>query len=194
MWTMLPLSPWAATKLTGLVLLLRFPYAAVLGSALGAPFSQLITEPQALSSQLLAHLRREKDERCLLTESLGTFLGRQQQWLLLPPLPLDEILAELAVSGARIPFYRDLFVLLTSCAGFRRPPRLPWQQFLLKYRWECKLILNKVKWRRGWKKLSQSIWSHTVCLISFVRKLLSSFRVHKKKKGSSGPVSSDCPC
>lgn len=86
----------------------------------------------------------KKDERYLP--------GRQQQWLLPPLLLPDGILAELSVSGASIPSYRDSFVLLTSCAAFRRPPVLPWQQFLLKYRWDCKLILNKVKWRRGWKK------------------------------------------
>lgn len=56
-----------------------------------------------------------------------------------------------AMSRAGISFYRDSFVLPTSCAGFRSPPVLPWQQFLLKYRWEYKLILNKVNWRRGWK-------------------------------------------
>lgn len=110
----------------------------------------------------------------------------------------DEILAELAASGASIPFYRESFVLLTSCAGFRSSPRLPWQQFLLKYRWECKLILNKMKWRRGWKKLSQSIWSHADLSDRFCKKAskvnFASPRLHPphNKRSSSGPVSLDC--
>lgn len=154
--TMFPFSPRAATELTGLVLLSRFSDAAVLRSALGAPFSQLIIELQSLLSAPCTSKKGEGREVPPSQEPRG-----QQQWLLLPLLPLDEILAELSATGASIPFYRDSFVLLTSYAGFRRPPVLPWQQFLLNYRWECKLILNKVKWRWGWKKLSQSIWSPT---------------------------------
>lgn len=153
--TMFPFSPWAATELTGLVLLSRFSDAAVLRSALGAPFSQLIMELRSLLSAPCTSEKREGREVPPSQEP------RRQQQLLPPLLPLDEILAELAVTGASILFYRDSFVLLTSYAGFRRPPVLPWQQFLLNYRWECKLILNKVKWRWEWKKLSQSIWSPT---------------------------------
>lgn len=89
----------------------------------------------------------------LAVESCG---ASWERWLLPPLLPPYEILAELSARGASFPFYRDSFVLLTSYAGFRRPPVLPWQRFLLKYRWECKLILNKVKWRRGWLKLSKA--------------------------------------
>lgn len=55
---MLPLLPWAATKLTGLALLSRVSDAAMLGSALKAPFSQLAMEPWSLSFQLLACLRK----------------------------------------------------------------------------------------------------------------------------------------
>lgn len=174
MWTTCPLSPQAATKLTGLVLLSRASSTAALGSALGAPFSHLITELLSFffSFQLLVLLRRVKvkvkvkDKRSLLAESHSA--SRGQWWWL---LPLHEIHAGLAVSHASVAFYRDSFVLLTSCAGFRRPTVLPWQQFLLKYRWECKLILNKVKWRRGVKKLSQNVWSRkdVSCLTCLVR-------------------------
>lgn len=48
--------------------------------------------------------------------------------------PPYKILAELTVPGASMFSCRESFVLLRSCAGFRRPPGLPWQQFLLKYR------------------------------------------------------------
>lgn len=76
-----------ATKLTGLVLLSRFSDAAVPGSALRAPFSQLVMDPRSLSFQSLAHLRRAKDERCLLAENPGASQG-QRQWLLLSLLLL----------------------------------------------------------------------------------------------------------
>lgn len=166
MWIMLPLSPQAAAKLAGLVLLWRVSDAAMLGSALKAPFSHLAVEPRSLSFQLPACLRKGEGREVPTSQKPWCPWGRGQ-WLLLPLLPPYEILAELAVPGASMFFRRESFVLLTSCAGFRRPPGLPWQQFLLKYRWECKLILNKVKWRRGWKKALtkhlrlQSIWGYT---------------------------------
>lgn len=120
------------------LLLLRFSDASVLGSALRAHFFQLITELQSLCYQLLfsaCSLRREKDEGCLAVESCGASWGSSHQQELLPPLlPPYEILAELSMCGASFPFCRDSFVLLTSYAGFRRPPVLPWQRFLLKYR------------------------------------------------------------
>lgn len=154
---MLPLSPHTACRLTGLVLLLRFSDASVLGSALRAHFSQLITELQSLCIQLLACLEKGEGWGVPCSWELWCLLGQ------LPPAeaaptsaPLCEILAELSMCGASFPFCRDSFVLLTSYAGYRRPPVLPWQRFLLKYRWECKLILNKVKWRRGWIKLSKA--------------------------------------
>lgn len=83
----------------------------------------------SLDFQLLVLLRRVKDKRSLLAETPSA--SRGQWWWL---LPLHEILAGLAVSHASVAFYRDSFGLLTSCAGFRRPTVLPWQQFLLKYR------------------------------------------------------------
>lgn len=75
MWSTLPLSPHAASKLTGLVLLLGFSDTSVLGSALRAHFPQLITELWSLCFQLLVCLKREKDEGCLAVESCGAFWG-----------------------------------------------------------------------------------------------------------------------
>lgn len=105
-----------------------------------------------------------------------------------------------AMSRADISFYRDSFLLPTSCAGFRSPPVLPWQQFLLKYRWEYKLILNKVNWRRGWKsshKVSETTQMFLSKVSSKVSKAnsssLRSQPPHNKKRGS-GPVFLDCHC
>lgn len=144
-WTTLPLSPHTVSELTGLVLLLGFSDASELGSALRPHFSQLIMELWSLCFQLLSYTRREKDKGCLAVKNCGTSWGGSSR--------VYEILAELSVCGASFPFYRDSFVLLTSYAEFRWPPVLPWQWFLLKYRWECKLIFKKLKWRRGWIKL-----------------------------------------
>lgn len=193
MWTTVPLSLRAATALTGLCAAVESFSAGV--SSAGTSLPPHYRAASFLFSLFSAPRASEEGEGWEVppgknpAASWGNVLAAPPTWH-----PYR------AMSRADISFYRDSFLLPTSCAGFRSPPVLPWQQFLLKYRWEYKLILNKVNWRRGWKsshKVSETTQMFLSKVSSKVSKAnsssLRSQPPHNKKRGS-GPVFLDCHC